>query len=397
MSTRQPSFGGGAGGSLDAAHAERRPALLDARPGLAATPFHMLPATSGIKVQGADEIRETYAPYESSTMRAGARVPILYLRTTKGRSADWVFDPDWDIDRRCGEQRIADDSLASVIAYAEANRLPVLFTLNGGIWADASCDVPDWDINDELERDPRNNQWTARGTVPVDRALSDLAGSQASPEIGRALTLNVYAQKVRANKRRNLQAAARIVRDFAQRYPELFVGVSLDPDVCGRLPRFPRDHECRRHSRVADGVERLEWNLRRPARLPGVPVMAEHAGGGRRARSPGRTRVSAGAGEAADVRLAAPRGHGRLDGGARRRARAGQGSRSHRGRRAGDHPPVTGVPVRSFDSTEQVAGEPCRRSVADRHETHRGERRAADRSRRRLPARRRAVAPQRGS
>ena len=138
---------------------------------------------------------ETYVPYESSTVRAGVRVPILYMRTTKGRDADWTFDPDWDIDRRCGERRIADDSLASVIAYAVANRLPVHFTLNGGIWADASCDVPDWDINDELERDTRNCQWTARKTVPVDSALRDHSGSQASPEIGRALTFNVYAAR----------------------------------------------------------------------------------------------------------------------------------------------------------------------------------------------------------
>jgi hypothetical protein len=205
--------------------------LLDARPDLATAPFYLLPATSGVQVKGADEIRETYAGYESSTMRAGVRIPILYMRTTKGRAADWIFDPDWDIDRRCGERRIADDSLASVIAYVVANRLPVLFTLNGGLWADASCDVPDWDLNDELERDARNCQWTARNAVPVDHALRDRTGSQASPEIGRALTLNAYADKVRTYKRRNLQAAARIIHQFASRHPDLFVGVSLDPDV----------------------------------------------------------------------------------------------------------------------------------------------------------------------
>jgi hypothetical protein len=206
-------------------------ALLDSRPALAAQPFHLLPATSGVKVQGADGIRETYAPYESATMKSGVRFPILYLRTTRGRAHDWVFDPDWDFDRRCGERRIADDSLGSVIAHAEARRLPVLFTLNGGVWADASCDVPEWDVNDELERNPFNTQWTAKNEVPADTALRNLAGSQASPELARALTLNVYADKVRYYKRRNLQAAARLIHDFATRNPELFVGITLDPDV----------------------------------------------------------------------------------------------------------------------------------------------------------------------
>jgi hypothetical protein len=99
------------------------------------------------------------------------------------------------------------------------------------VWGDATCDVPEWDVNDELERDVMNCQWTARDAVPPDDALRGLAGSLSSPEIARALTLNVYATAPRAYKRRNLQAAARIVAAFASRHPELFAGVSLDPDV----------------------------------------------------------------------------------------------------------------------------------------------------------------------
>lgn len=206
-------------------------ALLRAHPGLASPPFWVLPATSGLKVQGADGIRETFAPYASATQRAGVRVPILYMRTTKGRAHDWVFDPGWDFDRRCGERRIADDALGTVIAYAVAQRLPVMFTLNGGIWGDASCDVPDWDVNDALEQEKANCQWTARDEVPPDTALRDLPGSQSSPEIARALTLNVYAAEVRRYKKRNLQASAAIVARFAREHPELYAGVSLDPDV----------------------------------------------------------------------------------------------------------------------------------------------------------------------
>ena len=44
--------------------------------------------------------------YESPTVRVGMRVPILYLRTTRGRAGDWEFDAAWDTARRCGERRI---------------------------------------------------------------------------------------------------------------------------------------------------------------------------------------------------------------------------------------------------------------------------------------------------
>ena len=193
--------------------------------------FHLLPATSGLDDAGAAELAATYAPYVSSTMRAGIRVPVLYLRTTKGAAGDYVFDPAWDTDRRCGPRRIADDALATTLALAARHRLAVLVTLNGGIWADASCDVPDWDVNDRLEQDPTNCQWNERNEVMPDDQLSHLPGSQDAPQLARALTFNVYAREVRHYKRRNLQAAGRAVVAFAREHPELFVGASLDPDT----------------------------------------------------------------------------------------------------------------------------------------------------------------------
>src|SRR2546426_5893526 len=120
----------------------------------AAAPFHLLPALSGIKLGGALELDTEYTPYLSPTTRVGMRVPILYMRTTKGAAGDYVFDPGWDIERRCGERRIAEDSLAATLAHATAKSLPLLITLNGGIWAQAACDVPAWDINDRLEQKP---------------------------------------------------------------------------------------------------------------------------------------------------------------------------------------------------------------------------------------------------
>jgi hypothetical protein len=197
----------------------------------ASTPFYLLPALSGIGLGGARELDGEYTAYVSPTARVGMRVPILYLRTTRGPRADYNFDPRWDIERRCGERRIAEDSLGPTLGYAAEHELPVLVTLNGGIWADAACDVPDWDANDHLEQDKANCQWNEHNEVMPDDALKNLPGSQDAPQLGRSLTFNVYAREVRRYKKRNLQEAAREIVAFARAHPRLFVGVNLDPDT----------------------------------------------------------------------------------------------------------------------------------------------------------------------
>ena len=105
------------------------------------------------------------------------------------------------------------------------------FILNGGIWADASCGIPQWDLTDHLELDPANCQWTQHDEVFADDYLKGLAGSTDSPELARSLTYNVYARTVRSYKRRNLQAVAAIVAKFARAHPDLFAGVVLDADT----------------------------------------------------------------------------------------------------------------------------------------------------------------------
>ena len=115
-----------------------------------------------------------------------------------------MFDPDWDVTRRCGEKVITEDSLSRTMAAAVEHRLPMLFTLNGGIWADAACDIPAWDINDRLEQDIANCQWNEKNEVMPDDYLKHLPGSQDAPELARSLTFNVYAKDVRHYKRRNL-------------------------------------------------------------------------------------------------------------------------------------------------------------------------------------------------
>ncbi len=70
------------------------------------------------------------------------------------------------------------------------------------------------------------------GQQGIPRRLSEeSAGSTNSPELARTLTYNVYAAKVRAYKRRNVEAAARVIADFAREHPDLFVGVTLDADT----------------------------------------------------------------------------------------------------------------------------------------------------------------------
>jgi hypothetical protein len=206
-------------------------ARLDAHPVLAREPFFFLMMTSGVATGGAGEIDSAYREYVSRTQKIGVSVPILYLRTTKGAKGDWVFDPGFDLTRKCGQRAVAEDNVDSVLAYAVKHRLRVQFILNGGIWGDASCETPEWDLTDHLEQDPANCQWTQGDRVFPDAYLKDLNGSTASPELARSLTYNVYAKDVRRYKKRNLQAVARIVAAFARKHPDLFVGVVLDADT----------------------------------------------------------------------------------------------------------------------------------------------------------------------
>ena len=213
-----------------AALAQWRP-LYEQRGARRTAPFYIVPALSGIALGGASELDTAYAEYLSPTFGRGMRVPILYLRTTLGAAKDWMFDPNWDIERRCGDKRIAEDSLSTLLSYSLNHKLPVLFTLNGGIWADAACDVPDWDVNDHLEADPANCQWNQNNEAMPDDYLKHLTGSMESPELARSLTFNAYATQNRHYKRRNLQAAARMIMAFARAHPELFIGIALDADT----------------------------------------------------------------------------------------------------------------------------------------------------------------------
>jgi hypothetical protein len=205
--------------------------LLDGAPSLATRRFYFLMMTSGIGLGGANGIGTEHRDYVSRTQRVGMSVPILYLRMTTGAADDWKFDANFDLARQCGTRPVAEDNLAGVIRHAIAQNVPVQFILNGGIWGDASCAIPQWDLTDPLETDRDNDQWSQDNEVFPDDYLKGLSGSTTSPELARSLTYNVYATKVRAYKRRNLQAAAAQVAAFAREHPDLFVGIVLDSDT----------------------------------------------------------------------------------------------------------------------------------------------------------------------
>ena len=206
-------------------------ALLDERPALASRVFYYLMMTSGVTLGGANEIKEQYIDFQSQTQRVGMSVPLLYMRTTKGRDGDWEFDPSFDLNHKCGSRRIAEDNLDGILGVTLERNLPVNIILNGGIWGDASCETPKWDLTDHLEQDPANCQWDQNNEVHPDDFVKDPTGSVSGTQLSNSLTYHVYATRVREYKRRNLQAAARQIATLMRAYPDRFVGVTLDADT----------------------------------------------------------------------------------------------------------------------------------------------------------------------
>jgi hypothetical protein len=217
--------------AMTAASRPRWNELLDEAPALADRKFYFVMAASAIDQGGLTDVDKQYSAAYSRTLRVGIAVPVLYLRTTLGASKDWTFDPDFSTQHRCKDRAVAEDSLNGVIRFAVDHQMPVRFILNGGVWANSSCNAPEWDIVDKLEENVANCQWSQSNVVFPRDYLKNLAGSIESPELARSLTYNVYASRVRGYKKRNLQAAARSIAAFAREHPDLFIGVNLDADT----------------------------------------------------------------------------------------------------------------------------------------------------------------------
>lgn len=194
-------------------------------------PFWFVPGTSGASNGDDQGFTDAYEGYQSETLLTGLRVPLLYMRTTDGKEGDWKFNPAPEAVQLPNGRWVFDDWLQGLMDLAVAEQLPILFTLNGGVWGDAYSAGPDHDLIDYLELDPMNCQWDQNDRVFPDGIRDDLPGSLPSPELSRMLTLNALNETVRGYKSRNLKAAGQILAGFAQQYPELFIGINLDADL----------------------------------------------------------------------------------------------------------------------------------------------------------------------
>ncbi len=177
------------------------------------------------------QLRELQDMAQGGCVEVGFRGRVEYLRTTRGKQADYVFDPDFpeSLRKRNGKE-MTGESLHELLQTALRFRAPLMITLDGGVWADAKFSAPDLDIVDMLEQDDRTVQWNQFGKAEPDDALKGLAGANESPQLARMMSLNYYNRRFRDYKKRNLQAAVREIVRFSRAHPKNFVMINLDPD-----------------------------------------------------------------------------------------------------------------------------------------------------------------------
>lgn len=200
--------------------------------------FYFTVGSSNITLGGFGDFKEKLAPFAIGSCQLGFMVPLLYMRSTKGSTHDWEFDPAFDESRRQASGKLVlADSLNTIFNFARDKQIPCVIGLNGGIWGDAAGTCPEWDLTDHLEQEEQNCQWNQHDQVMPDDHLKHLTGAEHAPELSRSLTLNHYNQQVRSYKKRNLQQAASHILQFAAQHPDLYIASNLDPD-CYQNPFF---------------------------------------------------------------------------------------------------------------------------------------------------------------
>jgi len=180
---------------------------------------------------GFKEMQSWRALVGGGCVEVGIRGRVEYLRTTRGRDADYQFAPDFPEAAltRNGREMLG-VPLRQILALALRLRAPILITLDGGVWADSPFSAPDIDIVDMLEEDDRTVQWNQYGKAERDDALKNLAGSIDDPELARMMSVNRFNARYLEYKKRNLQAAVREIVSFREAHPEIDVAVNFDPD-----------------------------------------------------------------------------------------------------------------------------------------------------------------------
>jgi hypothetical protein len=177
------------------------------------------------------QLQELRDMTQGGCVEIGFRGRVEYMRTTKGKQADYIFDSNFPERLRSRNGKgMSGESLSELLDTALRFRAPLMITLDGGVWADSKFAAPDLDIVDMLEQDERAVQWNQFGKSEPDDALKSLAGATDSPELARMMSLNHYNRRFLDYKKRNLQAAVREIVKFNQTHPASYVMINLDPD-----------------------------------------------------------------------------------------------------------------------------------------------------------------------
>lgn len=198
----------------------------------AAEPLRLFfPGGNYALVSGFPELSEQRALIDGGCVEVGLRARVEYLRSTRGQAQDYAFDPDLpDALRVWRGKEMTGVSLKRLLETARALDVPLLVTLDGGVWADSAFSIPEFDVVDMLEQDPATVQWNQHGRAEEDHALDGLAGSIDSPELARMMSLNRFNVRFLEYKKRNLQAAVREIVRFMDAHPDRYIAISLDPD-----------------------------------------------------------------------------------------------------------------------------------------------------------------------
>ena len=206
------------------------PALPASCPGKPFTVY--LWATTEMLRKGLPDLAEFRRMAEGGCIRFGIHVRVEYLRTTKGRQADFLFDPDFPDRHRFREgKEMTTTSLREALAMAERYAVPMRILLDGGVWASAYFSTPEFDVADWLKEDDHNVQWNQFGRAEEGDALKGLAGSHDNPKLARVLSLDIYNQQYRHYKKRNLQAAIRLIAQYNAKHGSRPISVTFDPDL----------------------------------------------------------------------------------------------------------------------------------------------------------------------
>jgi len=195
-------------------------------------PFRLfMPGESFFLRRGFKELHDLKSLVDSECIEVGFRGRVEYLRMTEGEKGDYRFDPDFPDSLRVQSQgTMTSTSLVEILQSGMEWNIPLLITLDAGPWADAKFSAPSTDIVDVLEKNDLNVQWNQHGRSEEDDALARLPGSYGSPELARMMSLNIYNEKFRFYKQRNLQSAVHHIIEHESANQTNFIAVNLDPD-----------------------------------------------------------------------------------------------------------------------------------------------------------------------